>query len=69
MRERLSLADVAIWATLYALLAPESTASSGEGEREGERERGRGEGRETEGGREGGRRGERECVCILVSHS
>ena len=30
VQERLSLADVAIWATLYALLAPESTASSGE---------------------------------------
>lgn len=49
VQERLSLADVAIWATLYALLAPESTASSGErgrkrGEKEGER------GRDEEGG-------------------
>jgi glutathione S-transferase len=35
VQERLSLADVVIWATLYALLAPESTASSGE--REGRR--------------------------------
>ena len=44
VQERLSLADVAIWATLYALLAPESTASSGK-RREKKRE----------GGREGGR--------------
>ena len=41
VQERLSLADVAIWATLYALLAPESTASNGEREEGGvgERER------------------------------
>ena len=41
MQERLSLADVAIWATLYALLAPESTASSGESGRRERREGGR----------------------------
>ena len=56
MQERLSLADVVIWAALYALLAPESTASSGE--REGEGDGGRG-GREGETEREGGRERER----------
>ena len=43
VQERLSLADVVIWATLYGLLAPESTASNGKGWRE--RERGGGGGR------------------------
>ena len=30
VQEQLSLADIATWATLYALLAPENTASNGE---------------------------------------
>ena len=53
VQERLSLADVVIWAALYALLAPESTASSGERERE------RGRERERERWRERGKEGEK----------
>ena len=58
VQERLSLADVVIWAALYALLAPESTASSGE--RDGGRGREREGGMEGERGKERMREGERE---------
>ena len=55
VQERLSLADVAIWATLYALLAPESTASNGERREREKRDRGEREG--------GGRRVSHMTTC------
>ena len=60
VQEQLSLADIATWATLYALLAPENTASNGE--------------RVCGGGGGGGKEREKEyyvctiCVCFAYKH-